>query len=308
MTQWRKQDKHNQIYSTRRDISSIIPFYPNTFEPVINTEDSISGIYYQGKEKIIVKKESDSLWFGILLESNSKDWEKGMIRLRISRDKYNSFQIFEFYKNGFLYYQDSVKIRNNRIHSTFWNKDNKYFFNKNHKVNFNFENINPTTNYIGIKTLKRTKELIQEANKFYQKIKTKLDDKNLIVDLRNNGGGSTEQIKPLINIIKNNKSIGKIYVLVNFKTGSAAELGAYLINQDSRTILAGENTRGQLAYGWGNGSISGHLNCEEIQYDLSTNTTNKKLLQFENIGLSPEIELTNQLNWIDQIMELKNKK
>ena len=231
-----------------------------------------------------------------------------MIRLRINRVKNNSFQIFEYYKNGFLYYQSNIKIINGRIHSTFWNKNGNYFFNKNHNINFSFENLNPTTNYISIKTLKRTKELIQEADRFRKKVLNKLDDKDLIIDLRNNGGGSTEQIKPLIKVIKKNKSIGKIYVIVNFKTGSAAELGAYLLDKDSRTIIVGENTRGQLTYGWGNSSISGYLNCQEIQYNLSTKTTNIKLLQFENIGLSPEIKLTNQSNWIDQIIELKDKK
>lgn len=299
------KDKHNQIYSTQKDISSIIPFYQNTFETTTDSKDSISGIYYQGKEKIIVKRESDSLWYGILLESNSIDWKKGLIRLRIHRDKNNSFQIFEFYKNGFLYYQSGIKIINGRIHSTFWNKDNEYFFNKNHKTNFSLEYLNSTTNYISIKTLKRTNQLIREANKFYEEIETKLNVKNLIIDLRNNGGGSTKQIKPLVTLVKKNKRIDKVYVLVNFKTGSAAELGAYLLNRDSRTILVGENTRGMLTYGYGNNSISGQLDCDKIEYNFSRTTTNKNLLKFENIGLSPELVLTSRLDWIEQIMALK---
>ncbi len=211
----------------------------------------------------------------------------------------------KFYKNGFLYYQSGIKIINGRIHSTFWNKDNEYFFNKNHKTNFSLEYLNSTTNYISIKTLKRTNQLIREANKFYEEIETKLNVKNLIIDLRNNGGGSTKQIKPLVALVKKNKRIDKVYVLVNFKTGSAAELGAYLLNRDSRTILVGENTRGMLTYGYGNNSISGQLDCDKIEYNFSRTTTNKNLLEFENIGLSPELVLTSRLDWIEQIMALK---
>lgn len=301
------KDKHNQIYATKKELSSIIPFYPKTFETSTDTKDSISGIYYQGKEKIIVKKESDNLWYGILLESNSTDWKKGMIRLRIHKTKNHSFEIFEFYNNGFLYYQNGVKIRNGRIHSTFWNKANKYFFNKNHKANFNFENLNANTSYISIKTLKRTNPLIREAKQFYKKIVNKLNRKILIIDLRNNGGGSTKQFKPLLKLIKKNKEIEKVYVLVNFKTGSAAELSAYLLSIDSRTTIAGENTRGMLTYGWGNKSFSGRLNCGDIEYDFSTKTSNKKLLKFENVGLSPELVLTNQLDWIDQILKMQEQ-
>jgi len=301
------KDKHNEIYSTSKDISLIIPFYTKTFENTTNTNDSISGIYYQGKDKIIVKKESESLWFGILLESNSKDWKKGMIRLRIHKNKNDLFEIYEFYKSGLLFYQSNVRIHSGRIHSTFWNKENRYHFNKNHKANFNFENLNSSFNYIGIKTLKRSNRLMSEADKFYDEIEKKITDKNLIIDLRNNGGGSTEQIKPLIKIIKKNNSIEKIYVLVNFKTFSAAELGAYLLDNDLRTILSGENTRGGLTYGYGNNSISGTLDCNEIKYNFSRKVTNKKFLKYENIGLTPKLILTNKSDWIEQILELENK-
>ncbi len=301
------KDKHNQIYSTKKDFLSIIPFYKGKFDETTNINDGVSGIYYQGKDKIVVKKESDNLWYGILLESNSINWKKGMIKLRIHKNSDNSFEIYEFYNNGFLYYQNAVSIINGRIHSTFWNKDNKYYFNKNHKTNFKFENLNASFNYIGIKTLKRTKKLIRDADKFYKEIESKLDNQNLIIDLRNNGGGSTKQIQPLIKMVKKNKSIQKIYVLINFKTGSAAELGAFMLNKNERTILAGENSRGMLTYGWGNGAVSGQLKSDEITFDFSRNTTNKKFLKYENIGLTPELILTNKSDWIEQIIELENK-
>lgn len=94
-------------------------------------------------------------------------------------------------------------------------------------------------------------------------------------------------------------------VLVNFRTGSAAELSVLLLNKDPRTILAGENTRGMLTYGWGNESFSGGLNCDDIEYDFSTEIMNKKLLDYEHIGLAPELLLTNTSDWIEQILKVE---
>ena len=48
----------------------------------------------------------------------------------------------------------------------------------------------------------------------------KLEKENLIIDLRNNGGGSLKQAKPLIKYVKRNSSLKTIYVVINFKTSS----------------------------------------------------------------------------------------
>src|SRR5690606_18617719 len=152
-----------------------------------------------------------------------------------------SFEIFEYYQNGSLFYQKNIKISDGRIYSTFWSKENKYFFNKNHEDNFTYKSINPSVDYIGIQTLSRTNKLIKEAESFYETNLDKLTKENLIIDLRNNGGGSIKQAEPLLKSLKRNKTIQRIYVLINFKTASSAELVALALREDKRTILVGEN-------------------------------------------------------------------
>ena len=56
--------------------------------------------------------------------------------------------------------------------------------------------MNKNFDYIGIKTLSRTRNLMKEAEAFYEKNLKNLRKENLIVDLRNNGGGATKQAAP----------------------------------------------------------------------------------------------------------------
>lgn len=299
-------DRHNQIYLAFNNISSNVPNYSKTIDTHQNTKDEISGVYYAGKDKILVKKENDSVWFGLTLKSDSDKWTKGKIRLKLKKTSKNKFEIFEYYKNGTLFYQKNIQIANGRIHSTFWNKEDKYFFNKNMEDYFIYKSLNSSFDYIGIKTLSRTNKLIKKADDFYEKTLTKLKKDNLIIDLRNNGGGAIKQIKPLIKSLKRNKAIKKIYVLINFKTASAAELATLKLKEDKRTILVGENSRGMLAYGYGNNAFSPISKCS-LKTVLSTKYKGKKLSQYEYIGIEPDYLLNNKSDWIKQITKLKTK-
>ena len=301
-------DKHNQIYFVPKKISINVPKYSKAIDTTFNNNDSISGIYYAGSDKILLKKETDSVWYGITLKSNSDEWTKGKIRLRINKIANGNFELFEYYKNGLLFYQKNIRISDGRIYSTFWNKENKYFFNKNHNDNFTYKPINPSFDYIGIKTLSRTNKLIKEADSFYEQNLDKLTKENIIIDLRNNGGGSIKQAKPLLKFLRRNKVIQKIYVLINFKTASSAELIALELKKDKRTILAGENSRGMLTYGYGNRSFSSKTNCFNFQVSLSTKRENKRLSKYENIGIEPDIKLDNKSDWIDKIVKIETAK
>lgn len=301
------KDKHNQVYTIPDNISLNVPDYPKAIDTTLKGTDKISGIYHAGSDEIVLQNENDSIWFGVTLKSNSDAWTKGKIRLRLHKTKDGKFELFEFYSNGILFYQNNVKIENGRIYSTFWNKQNDYYFNKNFEDNFTFKSLNPSFNYIGIKTLSRTKDLIKEANTFYEDHLELLNKENLIIDLRNNGGGSTNQAKPLLKALKKNEQIKHIYVLINFKTASAAELVTLKLKEDKRTKILGENSRGMLEYGYGNRSFSAKTKCAEFNVVLSTKHTNKKLGKYESIGISPDIELNTKADWVEQIIEMAKK-
>lgn len=300
-------DRHNEIYFVPEKISSNIPTYPKPIDTLQIVNDKVSGKYYAGTNEILVKKENDSIWYGITLHSNSGEWTEGKIRLQIKKNVDGNFELFEYYQNGSLFYQNNVKIANGRIHSTFWNKQNKYFFNKNFQENFTYQPINSSFDYVGIKTLKRTTHLMKEAAAFYSNNLKKMTKENLIIDLRNNGGGSTKQAETLLNYLKHNEKIKNIYVLINFKTSSAGELTALKLKADKRTIIAGENSRGMLEYGYGNKAYSSETDCSAFKIVLSTKQNNRKLSKYEYVGIIPDYYLNNKSDWVDQIVSLDSK-
>lgn len=300
-------DRHNEIYFVPEKISSNVPTYPKPIDTLQTVNDKVSGKYYAGTNEILVKKENDSIWYGITLHSNSGEWTEGKIRLQIKKNVDGNFELFEYYQNGSLFYQNNVKITNGRIHSTFWNKQNKYFFNKNFQENFTYQPINSSFDYVGIKTLKRTTHLMKEAAAFYSNNLKKMTKENLIIDLRNNGGGSTKQAETLLNYLKHNEKIKNIYVLINFKTASAGELTALKLKADKRTIIAGENSRGMLEYGYGNKAYSSETDCSAFKIILSTKQNNRKLSKYEYVGIIPDYYLNNKSDWVDQIVSLDSK-
>ena len=299
------KDKHNSIYYASDTISLNVPTYKKAIDTTKVDKDSISGIYYMGTDKIMVQKENNQLWYGITLESDLEKWSKGKIRLRIHKNPNGDFDVYEFYRSGSLAYHKDVEISKGRINSTFWNKQNKYFFNKNFEENFTYKAINSSFDYIGIKSLKRITSLMKEADDFYSKYLPTLNKENIIIDLRNNTGGAIKQAKPLIKALKRNKDVKRIYVLINFKTASAAELTALELKKDKRTIIAGENSFGAVEYGYGNNSFSDKTNSSKYEVDFSTKHNCRKYTNYEGIGITPDYKLNNNTDWIEQIV--KNK-
>ncbi len=69
----------------------------------------------------------------------------------------------------------------------------------------------------------------------------------IVIDLRNNGGGSDAIINPLLNYIKSStyNKTGKLFVLINNGTFSSAELDGIYFKQTTNCLLIGTPTGGK---------------------------------------------------------------
>lgn len=165
------------------------------------------GIWETEPYKIGIKNESDK-YIGFIVESGAETWEKGQVKLK--------FSITEDKINSVFYMRDHSAVESNDVAMT----------GKNHlKIgNFNLSRIYPKTEdepkYVQyFKALNARQPYIEQLNEttLYLRIpsfdisyKTKIDSilnenkekilttKNLIVDIRNNGGGSDGSYREII--------------------------------------------------------------------------------------------------------------
>ncbi len=137
----------------------------------------------------------------------------------------------------------------------------------------------------------------------------------LIIDVRNNGGGFEEIVAYLISYLYDGEPIhlsdyyyryedtrsgvwttkdiqGKklpnipVYVLVNSRTGSAAESLAYMLKHLKRATVIGETTMGA-----GNGAMTHKIN-EDFSVTIASETTINTVTKtsFEQVGVIPNIK------------------
>jgi C-terminal processing protease CtpA/Prc len=91
----------------------------------------------------------------------------------------------------------------------------------------------------------------QPMDAFYQQIKDDIiekDIKRLVLDLRNNGGGDSTLLMPMIRWLGQTDSFRKkrgLYVIVGRDTFSSALLNVYAIKQRTKAVFIGEPTGGK---------------------------------------------------------------
>lgn len=71
----------------------------------------------------------------------------------------------------------------------------------------------------------------------------------LVIDLRNNSGGSSAILDPFIDLLKGNKDFdrkGKLFVIVGRRTFSSAIMNAVRLRQETKSVLVGEPTGGSV--------------------------------------------------------------
>ena len=166
------------------DTSQIIPILQSK-----KTAD-VEGIYSNGTNIIfgVIKKDKDpNNYVGVVLKNN-KLLDVGHVLLELTRTYDNTYNVT--YNAGLLgfNFQKILKrqrIENGSIPSFGFSKTNPTIKEK----EYEFKALNDSTNYIRVSSFDGS--LTNELDSFYNEVDTKIKSKPyLVVDIRNNGGGS----------------------------------------------------------------------------------------------------------------------
>jgi len=273
----------------------------------------VEGVYYHTdslKIGIFRTARRDSI-VGVVLDTKLLNWDVGQIFCQLTEFAPNKFRAIYFhptYKNMTIVKTEKY-IDGRLTEGMFYGSLTTLPLSKK-LTTIDFSNIPRTeplfilkpldenTSYLRLGNFNASDRSLAESNIFYQKIKDSLTTRNLIVDLRNNGGGGFKNSKKFLKMLQ--KFDGKIYLLLNNRTFSNAEQFAIELAKEKNVVTLGEATNGTLTYGSNYGK---HTPIENGRYRvyLTDMKDSGNYLPYEQSGFTPEIILSKNFDWIQQV-------
>ncbi len=262
--------------------------------------ESLEGIYnYNKKERIgFYYAENNKDLIGVVLESELKQWNVGEIRFYATNTNGNKYNFYYYNVDtrqpGFV---KSLSFDNGRIWSykKEGNTRNYEFTDLGDKI-VDFKQINEDTQYLYFKTFGNSKK--DELVKFYNDTKNKITAKNIIVDLRSNSGGNKKYSDPFLKLLKDKN----VFVITNCFSGSNGEQFTLKLLKNKNAKHLGQTTRGIISYGKNYGynytTPSGYFKITPTDMNFH------KYIEFEGKGITPEIPLDFDRDWIEQTLEI----
>ncbi|EDP69801.1 hypothetical protein FBALC1_09727 [Flavobacteriales bacterium ALC-1] len=177
-------------------------------------KNEVRGVYKSNGgayEVVVMNKESDNnRYIGVILNSTSTLWEPGMVKFELIKTNDNLYEAFYYYRNHSVVYRPKEVFKDGVLSEGWFKADtNEDSVKSNKEINttpnslFHFEQINETTNYLYLQSFDGT--LKPRYDSLYKAIKPKIKAlPNLIIDIRNNGGGSDTNIEFLRNMMYTN--------------------------------------------------------------------------------------------------------
>lgn len=172
---------------------------------------------------------------------------------------------------------------------------------------FALRNVSNDAEYLLIQTFQTNTITTQTSQRFYDSIKTLLKAPYLILDLRNNEGGAEKEMKKYLKLLKEYVKNGHLYVIVNNGTLSQAEIFVLELKRLKNVITAGQQTKGMLAYGSNYGKRE-KLPSGKFEIYPTDMNNGSELLLYEDYGIKPDIILTDESDWIKQVVEALRRK
>lgn len=303
------RDNHLALYSNKDSLlakPTLIDIAKSTMDSAIlaqHPKDSVAGTYYYETYKTQLVKIKD--YYVSVLESKGKYYTQFLLAELTP----NHFDYISFRDNGGKYFINrNIVFVNQRLSGTPYKKyqQNDFVSIPSNAPKFEVKQLDESTTYLRLGNFSTSTENIAASVIFYNQI-GKLSTPNLIVDLRNNGGGGYKNSRKFLSLIKKFK--GKVHLLVNNYTISNAEQFAIDLMDRPDVTIYGERTRGTICYGNNMGTVV-DLPSKRFSFYITDMKTRKKDLPFETIGIAPKVELNIfEKDWIDQVMEIiKSKK
>jgi hypothetical protein len=282
--------------------------------------DSIEGIYhYDTFYTVGLFKKREKEYVGLVLSSEVNLWQKGQIAIHLyeyDTNLYKAIYGHPFYK--YFIFQPVEKYQyHSLVNSYFYASYSKKIYSKHPEkidhVNlpesnskFAFKNLGQDVQYLLIRSFQADMKTQQASQQFFDSIKNSLTAPNLLLDLRNNEGGAEKEMRKYLKLLKDYIKNGHLYVLQNNGTLSRAEIFILELKQLNNVTTLGRQTKGMLAYGSNFGKTE-RLPSGRFAIYPTDMSSGSQLLQYEDTGITPDIVLQDDSNWIDQVVKITRK-
>lgn len=277
----------------------------DSLEAVLSSKPKmdIEGIYKRKNYMTIgvYSNKDQNNYKAIILDSESDIWQAGeiiytlvpfgnnyLLNIGGSIASKRLIAYTERVENGFFYFMGFQKDITQTNYAMKTRSENIYYR----------EALSDHVTYLKIGSFSSWNPTLSEAEKFYKSLEGTLNKKNLILDLRNNGGGGDRNSDILYAILKDYAKNNKVYVLINHRTVSNAEQFANRLSKLENIQLFGTRTNGTLAYELKDGNHN--LPCGNFMVAL-TSKKHSEYLEFESKGIEPQLTFDLDTDWIIQL-------
>ena len=268
---------------------------------------SVEGIYYYG-QFLEVGVYGTGPWYGVVLQSELPSWEAGELILRleqVSGEQYRNTS-GNFVSKKLVHYQERI-VEGTHLRMG-WSKDPSpsYFDRRSlFEETYGFKQLEDGVQYLKLGSFNAFGDNLALADSFAASLEGKLTAEALVVDLRGNTGGGPRCSGQFFELLSDYAEFHPIYVLVNYSTISNAEqFTADLKRLPSVTVL-GIPTNGTVSYGRNKSNShtfpSGHFRIH------ITDSRHPQYLEFEEVGIVPDVRLESDRDWIEQVLEYIKK-
>ena len=315
-----------QLFKTREQIDSL--FAADYFRelPSVNwnldslkeklagkSKENIEGIFHYGEDfSLGLLKNGEQQYTGVVLESANPHVKPGYIMAWLRKKANNRFSAIYLHPvTKHLNYYPTERYANQQLlysklyptnYAGIYTKElNQPDYSKLPDTTSPFVLNEPihSVQYVRVSSFSNIGTLKKQSDSLFQFIKNSNPNPYTIFDLRNNTGGAASMAKPYIRWIKQIRKKSRVVVIINAYTLSQGEITARKLSKLKGVVVAGQSTKGMLAYGSNYGRHIPIAGAEFVFYPTDMRTPG--MLPFEDIGIDPDIELSNQEDWLKQL-------